>query len=55
MPAALTKHSCEDRYQVMKAEQIHLCHDKLLPELLDLQLVALGCECLELLNTCQQL
>lgn len=35
----------------MKVEQIHLCHDKLLPELLDLRLIALGRECLELLNT----
>ena len=38
-------------YQVMKIDQTHLCHDKLLPELFYLWLVALGCRCLKVLDT----
>ena len=51
MPAALTKSRCGDVCPVIRFEQIHLCHNKLLPELINLRLVALGCRCLELLDT----
>ena len=37
-------------HQVIMFQRIHLCHDKLLPELVNLRLVALGCRCLELLD-----
>ena len=51
MPAGLTKSRCGDVCPVIRFEQIHLCHHKLLPELNNLRLVALGCRCLELLDT----